>query len=216
MMNVHFPPPGLQPSLPSLNVIDATRTTTQLLEGLRHPENDTCWREFDERYRPILVNLAMRQGVSEADAPDVAQDVLAGFAKAYAAGRYDREKGRLRMWLMGMARRSIADWKRKARSRGVALDGAGAEPADDGMEAMWEAEQRQFVLRTAFERLREESRLSPESLRLFQMHVIEGRGVEQVVAELGVTAHDVYQAKSRCLTKLREICDEIEKAFEGE
>jgi RNA polymerase sigma factor (sigma-70 family) len=158
----------------------------------------------------------MRQGVSEADAPDVAQDVLAGFAKSYAAGRYDREKGRLRMWLMGMARRSIADWKRKVRSGGVPLDDAEAEPADDGMEAMWEAEQRQFVLRTAFERLREESRFSPESLRLFQMHVIEGRGVEQVVAELGVTAHDVYQAKSRCLTKLREICDEIEKAFEGE
>lgn len=196
-------------------MIIVTRTTTQLLEGLRHPSNDACWTEFDSRYRPILINLAMRQGVSEADAPDVAQDVLAGFAKAYAAGRYDREKGRLRMWLMGMARRSIADWKRKARSRGVALEEA-AEPADDGMEAMWEVEQRQFVLRTAFERMRAESKFSPESMRLFQMHVIEGRGVEQIVEELGVTAHDVYQAKSRCLSKLREICDEIEKAFEGE
>lgn len=197
-------------------MIVVTRTTTQLLEGLRHPENDACWREFDARYRPILINLAMRQGVREADAPDVAQDVLLGFMKAYGAGKYDREKGRLRMWLMGMARRSVADWKRNAVSRGVTLDvSALEEPADDVLEAMWDAEQRQEVLREGFERLKAESRFSAETMRVFQAHVIEGRSVEQVVADLGVTSHDVYQAKSRCLSKLREICEEIERGFEG-
>ena len=197
-------------------MIDATRTTTQLLEGLRHPSNDACWSEFDHRYRPILIHLAIRQGVRDADAPDIAQDVLTDFAKAYALGRYDREKGRLRMWLIGMARRAIADWKRRAISRGVPLELAAAEPADDELEAIWEAEQRRFVLRAAFSRLRDESRFSPETLRIFESHVIDGRGVERVVEELKVTAHDVYQAKSRCLSKLREFCEQVEKAFEGD
>lgn len=197
-------------------MIDATRTTTQLLEGLRAGGDDASWRELDTRYRPILIHVARRQGVREADAMDVAQDVLMAFAKAYAEGRYDREKGRLRMWLMGIARRAIADYKRAAPRRGITLAETPAECADDGLEATWDAEQRREILRQGFARLGTESRLAPATLRAFELHVVEGRPVQGVVEELGVSAHDVYLAKSRCLSKLRELCEEIERAFEGD
>ena len=45
-------------------VIDATRTTSTLLDSLRDAENAEAWTELDRRYRPIIANLA-RKSVKE-------------------------------------------------------------------------------------------------------------------------------------------------------
>lgn len=58
---------------------DPTRTTTALLDGLVDPANAEVWDEFDRRYRPIIVGFAARLGLADADAADVAQDVLTRF-----------------------------------------------------------------------------------------------------------------------------------------
>ena len=58
-----------------------TRTTTALLEGLLEQTNDETWREFDARYRPIIVAFARRVGLGETDAADVAQETLLRFVR---------------------------------------------------------------------------------------------------------------------------------------
>jgi len=72
-----------------------TTTTTALLDGLHDPANEEVWREFDTRYRPIILGFAVKLGLSDEDAADVAQDTLARFVQEYRAGRYDRTRGRL-------------------------------------------------------------------------------------------------------------------------
>ena len=47
-------------------MIDLTRTTTALLDGLHDPGDDAVWSEFDRRYRPILVRRAAGRGVAVA------------------------------------------------------------------------------------------------------------------------------------------------------
>ena len=97
----------------------ATRTTTHLLEGLFDPAADSVWQEFDRRYRPIIVGLARKMGLADEDAADVAQETLVRFIKAYRAGQYHREKGRLRSWIIGIAIYRIADARRARAARRV-------------------------------------------------------------------------------------------------
>lgn len=199
-------------------MIHATQTTTQLLDDLRHRSNDAAWSEFDGRYRPILIALAERYGVRPADSVDVAQEVLGEFARAYAQGGYDRRKGRLRMWLIGIARRRIADHLRqRVRRPELALGTDVVElPEDAELEHVWELEHQRAVFVAAFALLRASMKMSPQTVRLFEMHVIEGQSVEATATALGVSAHDVHQARSRCLARMRELCAEVERRFEGE
>ena len=75
-------------------------TNTSLLAGLRDRSNDACWSEFFGRYQPLLVGFGHKLGLSETDAQDAAQETLMAFVSTYREGGYDRQKGRLRTWLM--------------------------------------------------------------------------------------------------------------------
>ncbi len=64
-------------------MIKEPRTTTTLLEELHDSANDAVWREFDARYRPILVSFAKKFGLDDDDSVEVAQESLAQFVKDY-------------------------------------------------------------------------------------------------------------------------------------
>lgn len=101
-------------------MIDATRTTSTLLDALRDPDRTDAWRELDGRYRPILLPLARRARLNDADAADAVQETLADVFRAYRENRYDRSRGRLRQWMNGIARLKSADAQRqRARVAGA-------------------------------------------------------------------------------------------------
>jgi RNA polymerase sigma factor (sigma-70 family) len=198
-------------------MIDATRTTSALLASLRDPANDAAWVEIDKRYRPIVTNLARRAGLNDADAADVAQETMSAFFRAYQAGRYDRDRGRLRAWLIGIAKNSIADAHR-ARAKGPGrLETALSPDMDDQpWAAAWEAERRAEVLRLALAELRASDRLDPKNLSAFEMAAIQNVPVPQVAASLGMSAQEVYLAKSRCLERMRTIIERVQAAFDDQ
>jgi DNA-directed RNA polymerase specialized sigma24 family protein len=92
-----------------------TVTNTRLLNGLRDPDNRGIWHDFVGRYHPMIVRFAVRQGMREADAQDIAQQTLMTFCTAYQRGKYEREQGRLRYWLFGIARNEIRNARKKLR-----------------------------------------------------------------------------------------------------
>ena len=104
-------------------MIDATRTTSMLLESLHDPNHDGAWAgnwmDGTGRYSSTW---AAAQGLSDADSADAAQETLADFSHAYRQQRYDRTRGRLRQFLIGIARLKIADLQR-ARARAGAFAG---------------------------------------------------------------------------------------------
>ena len=96
-----------------------SKTTTQLLEALHDEGNEVAWQAFDDRHRPIVFGVARRLGLSEEDAADVAQQSIVEFLQAYKRGAYERERGRLRSWLVGIARfRSLDALRRRKRALG--------------------------------------------------------------------------------------------------
>ena len=194
----------------------ATRTTTRLLEGLFDPAAEAVWQEFDRRYRPIIVGLARKLGLPEEDAADVAQETLARFVKAYRAGEYDRNRGRLRSWIIGIAKYRITDAIRaRADRRGWRGDSIiSGVPEQRTLDAIWDTERRQAILRQAIDELRAESKTSEKTIRTFEMLTFHRRPAAAVAEELGMTLNDVYQAKNRVAGRLREIVARLEALYD--
>jgi RNA polymerase sigma-70 factor (ECF subfamily) len=60
--------------------IPATRAS--LLVRLRDPHNRAAWREFVDLYAPLVYGYARKQGLQDADAADLSQEVLGAVAGA--------------------------------------------------------------------------------------------------------------------------------------
>lgn len=193
-----------------------TQTTTRLLEGLFDPANDGVWREFDARYRPILVAFARRLGLSEADAHDAAQDTLVRFVEEYRQGKYDRSRGRLRSWLVTIARYRVIDIQRAGVVRREMVHGSAVENQLDEqrLSAIWDAECRASILRRAISELRTRSRMDPRTIRAFELIAIDRLEPSIVAHELGMKTEDVYLAKHRALEKLQQIVAELTELYE--
>lgn len=186
-----------------------TRTHTSLLEGLRDPADQTRWRQYVDRYRPLILGYATRLGLDPSEAEDVAQNVLLEFSKGYRAGRYDRDKGRLRQWLFGIVHHQVRNWQRRRRDREVQVQGAAttdffaALPEPSELEDLWEREWQQEVLKQCFLEIQRE--VKPETFRAFHRFAVEGCASEQVAEELGMSRNAVFSAKRRVLARLREL-----------
>lgn len=193
-----------------------TRTTTQILESLRDPANADMWQLFDERYRPVLHAFALQRGLADSDAAEVAQTTLAQFTADYSAGRYDRSRGRLSSWILGIASHRIADFgrakQRHRRDRGESAfeDLASASSAEE----CWRAAMRKVILEKALRSLREETRLDERTVRAFELCALRGVPAATVAAECDMSVDEVYVAKNRTIKKLREIVERYEHEFE--
>ena len=195
-----------------------TTTTTSLLEGLFDPDDEVVWQAFDGRYRPIITGVARRLGLSGSDAEDVAQETLIQFVRDYRANRYERSRGRLRGWIVGIARHRVIDHQR-SRGRRKEVQGATAMermPQEDELEKLWDEEMDRSILRQALEELRRTSKTSEKSLKAFEQVVFDRRPVAAVAEDLEMTPHDIYVSRSRITARLREVAERIRNLYEAD
>ena len=195
-----------------------TSTTTQLLSELHDSNNQAVWREFDARYRPLVFAFARRLHLEAEDAADVAQQTLTEFVVAYRAGRYHRDRGRLRSWVIAIAKYRAVDLiRRRQRETGWRGDSMLVQvPDEDNLAGIWESEFARHILETAIQEFRNQDRLQPETWRAFQMFALEGCRPAEVAAECGKTVAEVYRIKNRITKSLREIVDRLRLLYEEE
>jgi RNA polymerase sigma-70 factor (ECF subfamily) len=192
-----------------------TVTNTELLDGLRHADNRIVWQQFVERYRPMIERYAMRFGLVAADAQDAAQQTLIEFCTAYQAGKYDREQGRLRSWLFGIARNQMRNLRRRSRrhERQVVDDTSatgffGRVADDDELEKAWDEEWRQSVLQQCLEEVRRD--VDAKSVEAFELFAWRGLSAQEVADRLGMTPNAVFIAKHRILRRIRALAQQME------
>ena len=199
-------------NLPDPNL---SRTTTAMLDALHNPSDVAAWEEFDVRYRPVLIGFARNLGLDDADAADVAQETLTRFLEQYRDGRYQRERGRLGAWLVGIARYRILDLRRKHGRRPLRGESAMIDLDDEkGMTEVWDEERRKAVLRQAMDRLRSGSRTDEKTIRAFEMLFVHGMNPQAVADELEMSVQGVYVAKSRIAERLQKLVTQIEQEFD--
>ena len=191
-----------------------TATSTSLLVGLKDHPADQAWSQFCERYRPVLTAFARRLGLSEHDAEDAAQETLVAFLEAYRRGEYDRDKGRLRNWLLGIAKNKVRYLQRQ-KGRDLVIvagddqSGVMTKIADDqSISELWEAEWRRAVIKVCLAQVR--SQVEASTMQAFELLTLSERPAEEVASQLGMTVNAILKAKRRVLARMREIYRALE------
>jgi RNA polymerase sigma-70 factor (ECF subfamily) len=190
-------------------------TRASLLVRLRDPQDEAAWRDFVDLYTPLVYGYARKQGLQEADAADLSQEVLSAVAGSVRRLDYDPRRGAFRNWLFTIVRRKLANWRAVvgSQSRGTGDTGTHQlleqSPAPDGLEAQWQAEWEQRQVAWACEQVRKG--VSANTWQAFWRTAIERQPGKRVAAELGLTIAAVYHARSRVLARLRELVQSVQE-----
>ena len=164
-----------------------------------------AWERFVALYRPAIVALARRRGLSAADADDVAQEVCRSVADAvgtFEPGLGLPGRARFSTWLATIADRKTIDALRRSRVRpasGHAFDAVAARDIDSRL-LRFEVRRRLFLAAAADI----QNEMSPTAWESFWRTAIDGAPAERVAKTLGMTAGAVYAAKARTMRKLVE------------
>jgi len=190
-------------------------TRASLLIRVRDPADQAAWREFVEIYRPVILRLARHKGMQEADAEDVAQEVLAAVAKAVEQREHDRKRAKFRTWLHRVAHNAILN----ALTRGKPDRGSGdsallavlnQHESHTGPDSdLLRLEYRREVFRWAVRQVREE--FQQATWDAFWLTAVEGRAIEAVAEELGKNRGAIYAARSRVIRRIQEKVTEYEQ-----
>jgi RNA polymerase sigma-70 factor (ECF subfamily) len=173
-------------------------TSDSLLQRLRQPAPGPAWGRFVELYTPLLLYWTRRAGLEPTDAEDVVQDVFAVLVRELPAFQHDPSKS-FRGWLRTIVVHKVRDRQRRAHPAAT-LDGDGP-PVPDPLEALWDAEYRQFLVRQALAIM--QAGFEATTWQAFYETAVHDRPAAAVAAELGVTPNAVYLARARVAQRLR-------------
>src|SRR6185503_10319182 len=82
-------------------------TRPSLLLRVRDVNDSDAWREFVRLYTPLVFVHCARHGLQEADAADVAQEVMRVAAEVMPEFQYDAQRGKFRGWLLQTTRNRL-------------------------------------------------------------------------------------------------------------
>jgi RNA polymerase sigma-70 factor (ECF subfamily) len=187
-------------------------TSLSLLERVR-ANDPAAWRRLVDLYRPLVRFWCTRGGVNATDADDVTQEVFAAAAAGLGQFHHDRPGDTFRGWLRAITRNQVLLLHRRTQGRPQAAGGSDAwqnlqEVADPlpGPGEEEAVEVGRLYVRT-LELVRGE--FEERTWQAFWLTVVENREPAALAAELGMTANNIRQAKSRVLRRLREEAGEL-------
>jgi RNA polymerase sigma-70 factor (ECF subfamily) len=172
-----------------------------LLGRLRQPEEQAAWTRFVQLYTPLLLCWVRRWGLQDQDASDVVQEVLVTLVQKLPEFQYNPER-RFRAWLRTVALNKVRDFARRRADRGSPEGSLADVIAPDENEELAETEYRQHLVSRALQLMQVE--FPPKMWKACWEHVVVGRSVAEVAAELGISEGTVYVAKSRIMSRLRQ------------
>jgi RNA polymerase sigma-70 factor (ECF subfamily) len=190
-------------------------TRASLLVRLREPRDEAAWREFVERYGPVVYGYARKQGLQDADAADLSQDVLAAVAGAVGRLEYDPARGSFRNWLFTIVRRKLANWRAARRGRAQGSGDSATDlvlesvPARPPAETDWEAEWEDRLFAWACTQVRRE--VTDVTWQAFWRTAIDGQAGKDAAAGLGLSVTAVYSARSRVQARLKELIQSVQE-----
>ena len=193
-------------------------TSTTLLRDIAQDTQHARWAEFVARYRPMM-EAFMHERFPSLDADDVIQETLVAVCRVMPSYRYDPDaKGHFRNYLTGILRhralRMLGEENRRAKlAADMRRDGGEACPqvAVEPDDATW----RESLFETALSQFLSDPSVADRTKRIFERTAINGESPEAVAASFKMTRHAVDQAKSRAMSRLREIVKQLEALGDG-
>jgi len=195
--------------------VDAWLPTTSatLLARLRHdPSNEAAWDEFVEHYGRHIHRWCRQWRLQDADAEDVAQEILLKLARKLRDFHYDPTSS-FRGWLKTVAHHA---WRDFVDGRGLARPVANEQVWQllQSVEAREDLIQR---LEKAFDhellemaKVQVRLRVAPHTWEAFRLAAIDGCPVVEVAAKVQMQVAMVYVAKSKVQKMLQEEIQKLE------
>ena len=180
-------------------------THPSLLSRVRSSEDEQAWREFDARYRSLILRYCRARKLQSAEADDVRQIVMLSLAKYLRSFQYKPELGRFRDYLRRVVENAIRRYAtNRDRHSAALIDAEHLDLVEDegppGHESLWEEEWVRHHYRQALAVVREHA--SEQSVAVFQ-ELLSGRSPEQVANHFGMTIQAVYQVRQRMRKRLQ-------------
>ena len=192
-----------------------SQTSLTLMEMLRrHPKDAGAWDRFVRRYRPKIYGWCRARGLQEADAEDVAQDVIAILTRKMASFQYDPSR-RFHAWLRTITYHALSDLI-ASRCRAI---GEQPTPLVETIEARDDLQRRldelfdRELLELAMSRVRQ--RVATATWDAFRLTTFEGHSGAEASRLLGIPVASVFVSKHRVQKMLREEIARLEGAAEG-
>jgi len=190
-------------------------TRDSLIVLVQNPLNRVAWDQFAKIYRPVIYRLARQKGLQDADAQDLAQQVLHAVSQSIGSWKKLDPPVRFRHWLRRVARNAILNALTRqphdrATGGSVAMELLKAHPnADSDAATQIEIEYRRELYLQAARLVKTDVEL--ETWQAFELSVVGDFSVEEVARKLGKTLGNVYAARSRIMRRLREAVQALEQ-----
>lgn len=183
-------------------------TSPSLLAGVQD-NRAGAWERLVDLYAPLVYHWCRRCNLSPEDTADVFQEVFRSVAQHVRDFSRDREGATFRGWLRTITRNKVRDHFRRRHGEPEAPGGSSAQARLHAVVSPELAEddpEEQGLVYRQLHRTLDAIRgeFEDRTWRAFWAVQIDGRGTDEVGAELGLTASAVRKAKFRVLRRLRE------------
>ena len=195
-------------------------TRWSLIERLKNWDDGESWRTFFDTYWKLIYGVAIKSGLTHAEAQDVVQETVVSVSRNMKDFKADPAFGSFKSWLLNLTRWRITDQVRKrgrevhpsaepeTDSRSTAFENRVADPAGSALDHIWEEEWERHVIEAALERVKRQA--DARHYQVFYLHAIKQVPPEKVATSLGIKVDQVYLIKHR----LAKLFDEAIRAME--
>ena len=197
-------------------------TRRSLLNRLKNWDDQESWKDFFDTYWKLIYGVAVRAGLTDAEAQEVVQETVIAVAKKIPEFQYNPEIGSFKSWLLHTAQWRISDQFRKRKSGGDRGGGRREkntgtstieripDPAGLDLDAIWDAEWEKHLFEAAIERVK--TQVKPKHYQIFDLYVIKQWPVEKVARTLEINVGQIYLAKHRVSALIRREVKKLESA----
>jgi RNA polymerase sigma factor (sigma-70 family) len=186
---------------------DSCSTRPSLLERVKDRGDQQSWEEFNHVYRKLIFGFALKAGLTESEAEEVAQETLIAAAKNLPEFRYNPTICSFKTWLLNLSKWRVTDQLRKrlpVASRAASSEEATSrtatiervpDPAGRQLEALWDEEWRTTLVEAACAKVNPQ--VDAKEWQMFDLYALKGWSAREVAKAVGVNIGRVYLAKHR-------------------
>jgi RNA polymerase sigma factor (sigma-70 family) len=197
-------------------------TRSGLLKRLRNWEDQESWQEFFDVYGKLIFWVAIKAGLTEAEAQDVVQDTALIVARKIPDFTYDPALGSFKGWLLLITRRRIEKQLKKRLPTGPGragrTDGTSRtatveripDPGGLNLEGVWDREWEANLSEAALARVKRQ--VKPRQFQMFDLYVVKQWPVKEVARALNVSVGQIYVNKHRIAGLLKQELLRLRKA----
>ncbi|MCA9011197.1 MAG: sigma-70 family RNA polymerase sigma factor [Planctomycetaceae bacterium] len=192
---------------------DWPETSESLILRVKDPADAAAWSAFLAIYRPVIYRLARGRGLQDADAEDLAQQVLVSIARTVQNWQPAADGPPFRAWLYRIAHNEcLKVMTRRKPDAAVGsssvqdmLFGLPQQATDTSIQLLYESRMEAF--RWASTEVRPE--FTSATWAMFWQSTVEERSINDVARNHGRSPGAVYLARYRVMKRLKEKLDEV-------